>query len=35
MRYVVMAILMILICFDLSVAQTRDQQRDSLQGFGG
>jgi hypothetical protein len=35
MRYVVMAMLMTLICFDLSVAQTRDQQRDSLQGLRG
>jgi hypothetical protein len=35
MRYVVMAILMTLICLDLSVAQTRDQQRDSLQGLKG
>jgi len=35
MRYVVMAMLMTLICLDLSVAQTRDQQRDSLQGLRG
>lgn len=35
MRHVVMAILMTLICLDLSVAQTRDQQRDSLQGLQG
>jgi len=35
MRYVVMAMLMTLICLDLSVAQTRDQQRDSLQGLQG
>jgi hypothetical protein len=35
MRYVVMAMLMTLTCFDLSVAQTRDQQRDSLQGLQG
>src|SRR6476661_2284680 len=35
MRYVVMAILMTLICLDLSVDQTRDQQRDSLQGLKG
>ncbi len=35
MRYVVMAILMTLICLDLSVAQTRDQQRDSLRGLKG
>jgi hypothetical protein len=30
-----MAMLMTLICLDLSVAQTRDQQRDSLQGLKG
>jgi hypothetical protein len=35
MRYVVMALLMTLICLDLSEAQTRDQQRDSLQGLQG
>lgn len=35
MRYVVMAILMTLICLDMSVAQTRDQQRDSLRGLKG
>jgi hypothetical protein len=35
MRYVVMAMLMTLICLDLSVAQTRDQQRDSLRGLKG
>ena len=35
MRYIVMAILMTLICLDLSVAQTRDQQRDSLRGLQG
>ena len=35
MRYVVMAILMILTSFDLSIAQTRDQQRESLRGLQG
>jgi hypothetical protein len=35
MRYVLIAILMTLICLDLSMAQTRDQQRDSLQGLQG
>lgn len=35
MRYVVMVILMTLTCFDLSLAQTRDQQRQSLQGLQG
>ena len=35
MRYVLMAILITLICLDLSMAQTRDQQRDSLQGLQG
>ena len=35
MRYAVMAILMTLTCFDLSLAQTRDQQRESLRGLQG
>jgi hypothetical protein len=35
MRYVLIAILMALICLDVSMAQTRDQQRDSLQGLQG
>ena len=35
MRYVVMAILMALTGFDLSMAQTRDQQRESLRGLQG
>ena len=35
MRSVVMAILMTLTCFDLSFAQTRDQQRESLRGLPG
>ena len=35
MRYVVMAILMTLTGFDLSMAQTRDQQRESLRGLQG
>jgi hypothetical protein len=35
MRNVVMVILMILTCFDLSLAQTRDQQRESLRGIQG
>ena len=35
MRSVVMAILMTLACFDLSFAQTRDQQRESLRGLPG
>ena len=35
MRYVVIAMLMALVCFDLSMAQTRDQQRESLRGLQG
>ena len=35
MRYAVMAILMTLTCLDLSLAQTRDQQRKSLRGLQG
>ena len=35
MRYVVMVILMTLTCLDLSLAQTRDQQRESLRGLQG
>ena len=35
MRYVVIAVLMILTCLDLSMAQTRDQQRESLRGLQG
>jgi len=35
MRFVVMAILMTLACIDLSLAQTRDQQRESLRGLQG
>ena len=35
MRYAVMAILMTLTCLDLSLAQTRDQQRESLRGLQG
>ena len=35
MRYVVMAILMTLTCLDLSLAQTRDQQHESLRGLQG
>ena len=35
MRYVVLAILMTLTGFDLSLAQTRDQQRESLRGLQG
>jgi hypothetical protein len=35
MRYVLMAMVMVLTCFDLSMAQTRDQQRESLRGLQG
>ncbi|MGH7182607.1 MAG: hypothetical protein ACREJN_11600 [Nitrospiraceae bacterium] len=35
MRYAVMAILITLVGFDLSLAQTRDQQRESLRGLQG
>ncbi len=35
MRYAVIAMLMALVCFDLSLAQTRDQQRESLRGLQG
>jgi hypothetical protein len=35
MRYVVMATLITLASFDLSLAQTRDQQRESLRGLPG
>ena len=35
MRYVVMATLMALASFDLGLAQTRDQQRESLRGLQG
>lgn len=34
-RSIVMAMLMTLTCFDLSMAQTRDQQRESLRGLQG
>jgi len=35
MRYIVIAILMTLVGFDLGLAQTRDQQRESLRGLQG
>lgn len=35
MRYVVIVVLMTLIFFDLSIAQTRDTQRESLRGLAG
>ena len=35
MRYILMAMLIVLTCFDLSMAQTRDQQRESLRGLQG
>ena len=35
MRYAVIAMLMTMICLDLSLAQTRDQQRESLRGLQG
>ncbi|THJ25148.1 MAG: hypothetical protein CAF45_002150 [Nitrospira sp. CG24E] len=34
-RNVVLAMLMILVCVDLSMAQTREQQRESLRGLQG
>ena len=35
MRYAVIAMLMTMICLDLSLAQTRDQQPESLRGLQG